>query len=201
VLQFSPGLEEYALLLAFEDTLHKYSDQDFIVFDMAPTALTLRFLSLPFITLIWLEELLTLRSEIYRKKEIISKIKIAGKEIEQDKVKAKLKSLIGNYEHLREHFMSDTTRVNLVMNNDKLSFSEAFRIRKKLLDISIAIDRIVINKVTPSENTEGIESEFKAQKITRIPFLAGGLSGYDALMDFISANTEEFQALEFGNTV
>ncbi|MGD9306070.1 MAG: ArsA family ATPase, partial [Desulfobacterales bacterium] len=37
VLQFSPGLEEYALLLAFEDTLKKYGDQDFIVFDMAPT--------------------------------------------------------------------------------------------------------------------------------------------------------------------
>jgi arsenite-transporting ATPase len=101
VLQFSPGLEEYALLLAFEDTLHKYGDQDFIVFDMAPTALTLRFFSLPFITLIWLEELLTLRSQIYKKKEIISKIKIAGREIEQDKVKAKLKSLIGNYEHLQ----------------------------------------------------------------------------------------------------
>jgi arsenite-transporting ATPase len=196
VLQFSPGLEEYALLLAFEDTLHKYGDRDFIVFDMAPTALTLRFFSLPFITLIWLEELLKLRTEIYRKKEIISKIKIAGREIEQDKVKTKLQSLIGNYEHLREHFMADTTRVNLVMNNDKLSFSEAFRIRKKLLDISIAIDRIVINKVTPSENTEGIESEFKAQKITRFPFFAGGLSGYEVLMDYIAANTEEFQALE-----
>ncbi|MGD9412800.1 MAG: ArsA family ATPase [Desulfobacterales bacterium] len=192
VLQFSPGLEEYALLLAFEDTLHKYGDRDFLVFDMAPTALTLRFFSLPFITLIWLEELLKLRSEIYRKKEIISKIKIAGREIEQDRVKAKLQSLIGNYEHLREHFLADTTRVNLVMNNDKLSFSEAFRIRKKLLDISIAIDRIVINKVTPSENTEEIESEFKAQKTTRFPFLAGGLSGHAALMDYIAANKEAF---------
>ena len=193
VLQFSPGLEEYALLLAFEDTLHKYGDRDFIVFDMAPTALTLRFFSLPFITLIWLEELLTLRSEIYRKKEIISKIKIAGREIEQDRVKAKLQTLIGNYEHLREHFMSDTTRVNLVMNNDKLSFSEAFRIRQKLLDISIAIDRIVINKVVPSENIERIESEFKDQKITRFPFLAGGLSGYAALTDYIAENDNSFQ--------
>jgi arsenite-transporting ATPase len=195
VLQFSPGLEEYALLLAFEDTLHKYGDRDFLVFDMAPTALTLRFFSLPFITLIWLEELLKLRSEIYRKKEIISKIKIAGREIEQDRVKAKLQSLIGNYEHLREHFLADTTRVNLVMNNDKLSFSEAFRIRKKLLDISIAIDRIVINKVTPSENTEEIESEFKAQKTTRFPFLAGGLSGHAALMDYIAANKEAFLSI------
>ena len=193
VLQFSPGLEEYALLLAFEDTLHKYSDRDFIVFDMAPTALTLRFFSLPFITLIWLEELLTLRTQIYKKKEIISKIKFAGREIEQDRVKAKLESLIGNYEHLRQHFLSGTTKVNLVMNNDKLSFSEAFRIRQKLLDINIPVDRIVINKVEPSDSTARIEDEFKAQKITRFPSRAGGLCGYAALMEYMAKNANVFQ--------
>jgi arsenite-transporting ATPase len=192
VLQFSPGLEEYALLLAFEDTLHKYGDQDFIVFDMAPTALTLRFFSLPFITLIWLEELLTLRSQIYKKKELISKIKIAGREIEQDKVKAKLKSLIGNYEHLQEHFLSKTTRVNLVMNNDKLSFSEAFRIRKKLSDIRIAIDRIVINKLAQDESTTEIENEFKKQKIGKLRLAPEGLTGYEVLKNYIAANTEAF---------
>ena len=192
VLQFSPGLEEYALLLAFEDTLHKYGDRDFIVFDMAPTALTLRFFSLPFITLIWLEELLTLRSQIYKKKEIISKIKIAGKEIEQDRVKAKLKSLIGNYEHLQQHFLSETTNINLVMNNDKLSFSEAFRIRKKLADIRIAIDRIVINKLAPDERITEIEKEFKEQKIGKLRMAPGSLIGYDVLKNYIAANTEAF---------
>jgi arsenite-transporting ATPase len=192
VLQFSPGLEEYALLLAFEDTLHKYSDHEYIVFDMAPTALTLRFFSLPFITLIWLEELLSLRSEIYKKKEIISKIKIAGKEIEQDRVKAKLESLIGNYEHLQGHFLSETTKVNLVMNNDKLSFSEAFRIRKKLTDIRIAIDRIVINKLGENESTAEIEKEFKDQKIAKLRLAPEGLTGYDVLKNYIEANMDAF---------
>jgi arsenite-transporting ATPase len=193
VLQFSPGLEEYALLLAFEDTLQKYGDQDFIVFDMAPTALTLRFFSLPFITLIWLEELLTLRSQIYKKKEIISKIKIAGREIEQDRVKAKLESLIGNYENLRQQFLSETTRVNLVMNNDKLSFSEAFRIRQKLSDISIDIDRIVINKLAQDESTAEIEKEFKEQKIGKLRLAPEGLTGYNVLKNYIAANTEAFE--------
>lgn len=193
VLQFSPGLEEYALLLAFEDTLQKYGDQDYIVFDMAPTALTLRFFSLPFITLIWLEELLTLRSQIYKKKEIISKIKIAGREIEQDRVKAKLESLIGNYENLRQQFLSDTTCVNLVMNNDKLSFSEAFRIRKKLSDISIAIDRIVINKLAQDESATEIENEFKEQKIGKFRLAPQGLTGYNVLKNYIEANMEAFE--------
>jgi len=53
VLQFSPGLEEYALILAFENIIHAFEDKDVIIFDMAPTALTMRFFSLPFITLIW----------------------------------------------------------------------------------------------------------------------------------------------------
>ena len=192
VLQFSPGLEEYALILAFGDTLHKYSDQDFIVFDMAPTALTLRFFSLPFITEIWLGELLKLRSQIYKKKEIISKIKIAGKEIEQDRVKAKLKSMIGEYENLRQEFLSDTTRINLVMNNDKLSFSEAYRIRQKLADISICIDRIVINKLNPDESTAKIENEFKEQTIGKFPLAPKGLCGYAALKDYIEVYKEAF---------
>jgi len=195
VLQFSPGLEEYALILAFDDTLHKHSDQDFIVFDMAPTALTLRFFSLPFITEIWLEELLKLRSQIYKKKEIISKIKIAGKEIEQDRVKAKLETMIGEYENLRQQFLSDTTRINLVMNNDKLSFSEAYRIRQKLSDISIGIDRIVINKLNRDESTAKIENEFKEQTIGRFPLAPKGLSGYAALKDYIEVYKEAFQEI------
>jgi len=145
VLQFSPGLEEYALLLAFEDIVHTFGDKDIIVFDMAPTALTLKFFSLPLITLIWLEELLKLRRQIYEKKEIISKIKLGKKEIEQDRVKEKLGVLIVNYEHLRDHFISDHTKINLVVNVDKLSFSEAVRIKRKLADINIKIDHIVIN--------------------------------------------------------
>jgi arsenite-transporting ATPase len=193
VLQFSPGLEEYALLLAFQDILQKYGDQDYIVFDMAPTALTLRFFSLPFITLIWLEELLTLRSQIYKKKEIISKIKIAGRVIEQDRVKAKLETLIGNYENLQQQFLSDTTRVNLVMNNDKLSFSEAFRIRQKLSDISIHIDRIVINKLAQGESTDEIEKEFKGQKIGKLRLAPAGLTGYNVLKNYIEAHTEAFE--------
>ena len=113
VLQFSPGLEEYALLLAFENVIRTFDDKDLIIFDMAPTALTLRFFSLPFITLIWLEALLKLREKIYAKKEIIAEIKIGRKEIQQDKVKAKLQALIQKYQHLPDRFTSDATRINL----------------------------------------------------------------------------------------
>jgi arsenite-transporting ATPase len=192
VLQFSPGLEEYALLLAFEDTVHSFGDKDVIIFDMAPTALTLRFFSLPFITLIWLDELLNLRDQIYAKKEIISKIKIASKEFEQDKVKTKLEALCHTHGHIRDHFMSATTQINLVMNNDKLSFSEAFRIKQKLGNIGIHIDTVVINKMQNKEIPEKVKKEFKAQRITLFPISSENLLGYEALNKYIDINPETF---------
>jgi len=188
VLQFSPGLEEYALLLAFEDIVHTFADKDVIVFDMAPTALTLKFFSLPLITLIWLEELLKLRRQIYEKKEIISKIKIGKKVIEQDRVKEKLGVLIDNYEHLREHFISDRTKINLVVNVDKLSFSEAVRIKRKLAGINIQIDRIVINKLRPAENTDDIKTEFKSQRILSFPMSEKFIVGLKGIDDYINSN-------------
>ena len=198
VLQFSPGLEEYALLLAFENIIHAVEDKDVIVFDMAPTALTLRFFSLPFITLIWLEELLKLRNQIYAKKEIISKIKVWGKEIEQDKVKAKLEILIHDYEHLRDQFMTDETQINLVMNNDQLSFSEAFRIKKKLMDIGIDIESVLVNKSQSSVVPDEIRDEFSNQKIALFPFSSKNILGYQAINEYIDENGEIFAELQKG---
>ena len=198
VLQFSPGLEEYALLSAFKNIIHEFEDKDVIVFDMAPTALTLRFFSLPFITLIWLEELLKLRNQIYAKKEIISKIKVWGKEIEQDKVKAKLEILIHDYEHLRDHFMTDETQINLVMNNDQLSFSEAFRIKKKLMDIGIDIESVLVNKSQSRVVSDEIRDEFNNQKIALFPFSSKNILGYQAINAYIDEYSEIFSELQKG---
>ena len=190
VLQFSPGLEEYALLLAFENIIHTFDDKDIIIFDMAPTALTLRFFSLPFITLIWLEELLKLREKIYAKKEIISEIKIGRKTIQQDKIKAKLEILIQQYEHLGDHFKFDAAKINLVMNNDKLSFSEAFRIKKKLNDIGIHIESVLVNKSNSKAVPDEVRDEFNSQKIALFPLSSKSLLGYNAINEYIDENNE-----------
>jgi len=196
VLQFSPGLEGYALLLAFENIIHTFEDKDIIIFDMAPTALTLRFFSLPLITLIWLEELLRLREKIYAKKEIISQIKIGSKMIEQDKVKVKLAKLIQEYGHLRDHFKSCATRINLVINSDKLSFSEAFRIKKKLLDIGINIEAVVINKSQSRLVPAEVRNEFNNQKIAQFPFSSKNILGYQAINEYLDENDDIFAELQ-----
>jgi arsenite-transporting ATPase len=190
VLRFSPGLEEYALLLAFENIIHHHENRDIIIFDMAPTALALRFFSLPFIALIWLGELLKLRDKIYAKREIITKIKVAGKGIEQDKVKVKLTKLIHNNEHLRDRFLSPEVKINLVMNDDSLSVSEAVRIKAKLSEIGIYIDNVIINKAQQTTISEAVNIQFRHQKKALFPFSSIHLLGYEALRDYVTRNRE-----------
>jgi len=184
ILKYSPGLEEYALLLAFKNTLQTEKKRDNIVFDMPPTALTMRFFSLPFISLIWLKALLKLRGQIYDKKGIISKIKFGKREIERDKVKDRLKSLIDDHIQLQKYFTADGTDINLVLNNDHLSFQEAIRIRQKLADIGIDIGRILINKVKNGELLEEITNQFNGYPICRFPLSSGELYGLQSLKKY-----------------
>lgn len=188
ILKYSPGLEEYALLLAFENTLHTETKRDHIVFDMPPTALTMRFFSLPFITLIWLKELLKLRSQIYDKKEIISKIQFGKREIEQDKVKARLESLIDDHVHLQKHFAANGTRINLVLNNDPLSLAEAIRIRVKLGDIGMDIGQLMLNKIKRGEPIESITDQLNGYPVNRFPLYSGNLCGLESLEKYIREN-------------
>lgn len=46
VIKHSPGLEEYALILAFNHIQNNFTDYDYLIFDMAPTALSLKFFNL-----------------------------------------------------------------------------------------------------------------------------------------------------------
>jgi anion-transporting ArsA/GET3 family ATPase len=109
-----------------------------------------------------------------------------GKEIEQDKIKDKLQRLINEYEHLRDHFMAAKTRINLVINDDGLSFSEAFRIKQKLCAIGIDIAAVVINKMQHRKISEKIKDEFNTQKIVLFPLSIGELLGYKALNEYIN---------------
>jgi len=185
VLRFSPGLEEYAMLLAFENVLHASARKDIIIFDMPPTALSLKFFSLPFITLVWLDELMKLRKRIYAKKEIISRIKLGAKSIEQDRVLTRLEELIHMYCHVRDHFISPDTHINLVMNCDRLSSAEAVRIKKRLDDIGIPVRRIVLNKVTPKENDTCDLNELDPKEVIRFPLSDAGLYGLTILNEYL----------------
>jgi arsenite-transporting ATPase len=195
VMKYSPGLEEYALLMAFEDTVRQYADDDAVlVFDMPPTALTMKFFSLPSITLVWLKELLDLRQKINDRKAIISKIKIGRKEIERDRVLTRLDSMMAAYQRLQAIFQSDRAHIHLVLNNDTLSVAEGRRIQEKLADIDLSPRRILVNRLhngsIPSEIQQAATSSLSVVidrhgrlegPLRLYPSMPAGLRGIDSL--------------------
>ena len=185
ILKFAPGLEEHALLLAFDDTVRRNSHMNDILFDMPPTALTLRFFSLPSITCLWLQELLDLRTRIYAKKAIVSKIKLKSFAIEQDKVRDRLQTLIEDSGRHRSLFTDAATDINLVLNNDPLSRSEAERICVKLKDIDMTVTRLILNKCDPQDAQDGLHRALKAYRVRRFPLSRTRLTGLAALEDYL----------------
>ena len=78
------------------------------------------------------------------------------------------------------------------MNHDRLSFSEAFRIKKKLKDIGITIKSIIINKAQSKEVPDEVRNEFNNQKIALFPLSSKSILGYKALNEYIDENNEIF---------
>ncbi|BDQ33490.1 ArsA family ATPase [Pseudodesulfovibrio portus] len=189
VVKHSPGIEEYGLLLAFQHYRKEYPDADVILFDMPPTALTLKFFNLPALSLIWLEHLLKLRSEIMNKKEIITKIQLGKKEIQCDKVMNRLEQQQAFFTELKEIFQ-DPSRcsVNLVVNPDRLSFAEAERIDKTLAEMGLQLSRIIMNKVTDECTWDKCSSLMQEYDVCPIPLSPEPLIGLPALNGYLDAN-------------
>lgn len=152
ILRLAPGMEEYGLLVAFNHFYEKYKESDYLIFDMPPTALALKFFGLPSVSLVWLKQLLNLRNEILKKKEIISEVKFGKSEVETDKVKNNLVDQQKRYEKLLTLFQDENNcYINVVSNPDPISLSESERIFKFLEDLRIPVHKLIINKSRPED--------------------------------------------------
>jgi arsenite-transporting ATPase len=191
VIKHSPGLEEYALILAFKDICEDFARNDFLIFDMPPTALSIKFFSLPTLSLIWIEHLLELREEIIKKRDLITKIKLMKTEIERDKVLKKIKDLRQDYEILKDTFENrEQTQINLVLNPDKLSFAESIRILHNLKDIKISLNHLIYNKMQPDSSCAEIDGVFENIPTLNFPYSETPLIGIDTLQKFLKANDD-----------
>lgn len=189
VIKHSPGLEEYALILVFKDILEKFGHLEFLVFDMLPTALALKFFTLPTLSLIWIEQLLVLRQEIIKKRDLITKVKYLKKEVEKDKILNKINEMKKDYENLKEIFEDcEETHINLVLNPDKLSLAESQRIFSALADINIRCSRIMNNKMLPDSSCDDITSAFTGTPMCECPYSETPLIGLTNLEQFLKTN-------------
>jgi arsenite/tail-anchored protein-transporting ATPase len=187
VIKYSPGIEEYALLMAYKEIRKKFSEKDYIIFDMPPTALALKFLGLPRLSKMWLEKLLELRNAIIEKREIITKVKFGKKVIERDKILNKLNVQIENYKEIIKEFENNKkTILNLVANPDKLSFSESELIIKKLKLFNLFICNLIINKIQKKESITEIKKKFNQYAIQVFPLSIKPLIGLEALQNYLA---------------
>ncbi len=186
ILKLSPGIEEYALLMAYRDVRKASAEVDYIVFDMPPTALTLKFLTLPDVSLQWLENLLILRNKIIEKKEIVTRVKFGKKEIDTDKIRSKLKQQIEEYTAIKGVFADKSkTVLNLVMNPDRLSFSESQLIVDKLDKYGIPVSNLYLNKWKEGFDDNRIKVNFKQCGYQLLPESKTPLLGIKSLTDYL----------------
>jgi len=183
IIKHSPGIEEYGILLAYEEIVNHYIDFDIIIFDMPPTALTLKFFNLPFLSQLWVSKLISLREKIKEKKEIVSTIKLGKKTIEKDRILEKLSTQQNQYQRICSAFKDlGVTKINLVVNQDKLSIEEGKRIVEELKNINISLVEIFVNKF--DEKNEFDESNFKNLKFSYIQYSNKDLNGLENLKEF-----------------
>lgn len=191
VIKHSPGLEEYALILAVKHIQQDFKGFDFLVFDMPPTALSLKFFNLPPLSLIWMEQLLTLRREIIRKRELVTKIKFGKKEFERDKVLNKINEMKNEFQVLKGIFEnSEQTHIHLVLNPDKLSLAESIRIVNSLKDININIHQIINNKMRIDSSYVDIDNTFVDIPMLNFPYSETPLIGYNNLRQYLKDNDD-----------
>ena len=161
---------------------------------MPPTALSLKFFNLPSLSSVWIEHLLALRREIIEKRELITKIKLLGKEFERDKVLNKIEEQRTQYQTLKGTFENtEQTRVFLVLNPDKLSHAESLRIFNALKQINIKLYRTIYNKRPVNKACADIDPVFAGIPMINFPYSETPLIGITTLQEFLKANEKVFE--------
>ena len=204
VLQYSPGIEEYALLTSIEETIRNGGGFDYVVFDTPPTGLTLRFLALPRVTITWLDRLSRIRHNILEKRYTIVKIKGCEKEEtvlnydpRDDEVLQRLTRMNDNYQALNTVLQGEDCSIILVFNPDVLSLRESQRLIEGLRDLKLPLRLLINNKVTEDNramagqvetSVTALAPQIPLQRVNLVPTLATGNCGklYDIRQDIIS---------------
>ena len=191
ILKYSPGIEEYALLLAFEEIAKKYHDKvNSIIFDMPPTALSLKFFRLPGLSLQWLDKLLELRNEIIHKRELITKVKLGNKEFQTDKVLKSLMDQRAKYSSMQDIVENKkAANINVVVNPDKLSLGETDEIIRILRELNIPVGQVIMNKLQGVDGDDVWEKKYTEFSCKKYLLADYELVGLENLRRYLSSES------------
>lgn len=181
IMRYSPGTEEYAVLWAIEHIHCDLApDYDLVVFDTPPTALTLRFLAMPTITNMWIQELSNLRAHILERRQTIGRLNpdspVAESCVDKDddKVYGRLGN-IGRRLMLLKTLFTQKSFISVIVNPDILSVSEALRIKDEMGRLGLPLSAVLVNKLGMGTNSWNLDSDLFGQLSFDVAFKKEGL--------------------------
>jgi arsenite-transporting ATPase len=185
-----PGLEEGASLLWINEFFQR-GDFDVLIVDAAPTAETIRLLSLPDVTRWWLDRIMRLTrgfkvvsDTVKNVRKVFGQNKKKGDEepLNVDDVFAQVNGLFDMLENVRALLTNpEVASMRLVVNPEKMVIRETQRTFTYLNLYGYATDAVIVNRIFPDEITDPFFVKWKERQQENIEFVKqafGGLPVY-----------------------
>ncbi len=190
-----PGMEELSALM-YVNQFRREQRYDVIVLDCAPTAESLRFVSMP-TTLEWyMKHIFPLQRNILRAVRPVAN-RMSPVELPADSYFANVKDLFDKLDGIEDVLEdAETTSVRLVTNPEKMVLRETQRAYVYFLLHGLTVDNIVVNRVLPAtigdeyfagwlrsqaETMDEIRRYFDPIRLRTVPFFAHEVVGQERL--------------------
>jgi len=159
-LSVIPGLDEIFSLIDVKQHVES-GRYDLLVVDCAPTAETLRLLSLPEIMNWYIERIFPVERRVVKTlRPLVTKI--TSLPIADDRFFASVEKLHRNLEAVRRILIDETmSSVRLVVNPEKMVISEARRTYTYLSLFGYRVDAVVVNRIIPDTVTDPYFGKWK----------------------------------------
>ncbi len=192
-----PGLEEGAHLLWINQYFQE-KEYDILIVDAAPTAETLRLLSLPDVTRWWFEKIISITQGVSRVVRPVSRLLRRSQDgVPDDNAWDQVRGLFDMLDQVRVLLTNpEIASMRLVVNPEKMVIKETQRTYTYLNLYGYVTDALICNKILPDsvtdpyfqqtkdrqrENIEFIHEAFGTLPMLRAPIFQTEVSGTDSL--------------------
>jgi arsenite-transporting ATPase len=166
-----PGLEEGAHLLWINKYVNS-KEYDVLVVDAAPTAETLRLLSLPDVTRWWFERILTLTRGVSKVIRPLSKLMRRSDAVPEEDAWDQVQGLFNTLDSVRQLLTNpEISSIRLVVNPEKMVIKETQRTYTYLNLYGYATDAILCNRIIPPEVNDPYFAMWKANQQQNLSFI------------------------------
>ncbi len=183
-----PGLEEGASLLWINEYFNQ-GEYDVLIVDAAPTAETIRLLSLPDVTRWWLERFLRLTRGIKVVSDTVKGVrnvfrrdKSQAAEVEDKDAWDQVEGLFDMLEGVRRLLTDpEFASMRLVVNAERMVIKETQRTYTYLNLYGYATDAVLVNRIIPDEVTDPFFDGWKKRQKENLQFVTEAFGGLPVL--------------------